>query len=89
MAELSLFSLANLPFSVTREDLVAEKQANVSLKCLFVQVLPTELEKDRSWGYFEPKSMLVKGCVPHMRILLVIQFISRRSQLSCAETGTQ
>lgn len=47
--ELSAFSLANLPFSVSRDpDLVAEQQAEASLKCLFDQVLPMELEKDSS-----------------------------------------
>lgn len=65
VAELSVFSLANLPLSISRGDLIVEQQADVSLKCLFEQVLPVEVEKDSLWGYFVHESLLVKKWMPH------------------------
>lgn len=64
-AESCLFSLSDVPFSVSLEDLRVEQRADPSLSSLFDQVLTVDEVTDSSRGYFIQDEVLVKKWVPH------------------------
>uniref|UniRef100_A0A8P4GQ49 Gypsy retrotransposon integrase-like protein 1 n=1 Tax=Dicentrarchus labrax TaxID=13489 RepID=A0A8P4GQ49_DICLA len=57
--------LSNFPVSISRSDLVAEQQADPSLKVLFEQVRPENAVLDSACGYFLQDALLVRKWVQH------------------------